>query len=192
MRIDGTASTRVVAAFGPRSEVTRAHGARMPAMDAARIWWLSHAAHARGWHRVAKLLRAVNMLLFNCDLAQDADIQPDIHLWHRGLGIVIGPDVRIERNVSIAHQVTIAGKFDGRGVMVIEEGVAIGAGAKIIGRKGYPITLGRGCRIGANAVVSFDVPAGAAVRGPKATIYESPELDLTSAAPRADESLEGR
>lgn len=44
---------------------------------------------------------------------------------------------------------------------VLEDGVELGAGAVVLGR----ITLGRGARIGANAVVLDDVPAGATFRG---------------------------
>lgn len=141
-------------------------------MNAARLWWLSHAAHKRGFRRTAKALRGLNLLAFGADLAQDAQIERDIHLWHRGIGFVVGSDVRIGRNVSIGHQVTIAGKFDGRGVTVVEDGVAVGAGAKIIGRGGNPIVLGRGCRIGAGAIVTFDVPPGASVRGPKSQVFD--------------------
>jgi serine O-acetyltransferase len=44
---------------------------------------------------------------------------------------------------------------------VIERDVSIGTGAKVIG----PVRIGAGARIGANAVVVDDVPAGATVVG---------------------------
>ena len=141
-------------------------------MDGSRIWWWSHVAYLRGWTKIAKLLRGVNLLAFSADLAQEADIQPDIHLWHRGLGIVVNPNVRIGRDVSIGQRVTIAGTGIGGGPpMIIGDGVVIGAGATILTRRGVPIVIGANARIGAGAIVSFDVPAGATVRGPKSTIY---------------------
>jgi len=44
---------------------------------------------------------------------------------------------------------------------VLEPGVQLGAGAAVLGR----ITIGAGSRIGANAVVLDDVPAGVVVFG---------------------------
>jgi hypothetical protein len=63
-------------------------------------------------------------------------------------GIVMNRGAEIGRRVTVMHQVTI---FDA----VIEDNVAIGPGAKIIG----PLTVGRGARIGANAVITENVPS---------------------------------
>ena len=49
---------------------------------------------------------------------------------------------------------------------VLEDGVQLGAGSVILGR----VRIGRGARVGANAVVLDDVPAGATVGGIPATI----------------------
>jgi len=70
-------------------------------------------------------------------------------------GIIIHPDVVIGPNVMIFHQVTLSD------AIVVGGHVDIGAGAKIIG----PLTIGDNARIGANAVVTRDVPAGATVVG---------------------------
>lgn len=63
-------------------------------------------------------------------------------------GIVINSGSRIGSRVTVMHQVTI---FDA----VIEDNVTIGPGAKVIG----PLRIGRGAKIGANAVVTQDVPS---------------------------------
>jgi serine acetyltransferase len=63
-------------------------------------------------------------------------------------GIVINRGSSIGSRVTVMHQVTI---FDA----AIEDNVTIGPGAKIIG----PLRIGRGARIGANAVVTADVPS---------------------------------
>ncbi|SFO36834.1 serine O-acetyltransferase [Pseudobutyrivibrio sp. JW11] len=73
--------------------------------------------------------------------------------------IVIHVDAVIGSGVTIRQGCVVG--TNGRGVPVIEDGVDIGAGAAIIG----PITVGKGARIGANAVVIHDVPAGATVVG---------------------------
>jgi len=63
-------------------------------------------------------------------------------------GIVMNRGTRIGSRVTVMHQVTI---FDA----VVEDNVTIGPGAKIIG----PLRIGRGARIGPNAVVTEDVPS---------------------------------
>lgn len=65
-------------------------------------------------------------------------------------GIVINRGAKIGSRVTVMHQVTI---FDA----LIEDNVTIGPGAKIIG----PLRIGRGARIGPNAVVTQDVPSHA-------------------------------
>lgn len=70
-------------------------------------------------------------------------------------GIIVHPDVTLGPNVMIFHQVTLSD------AVIVGGHVDIGAGAKIIG----PLTIGDHARIGANAVVTRDVPAGATVVG---------------------------
>ncbi|HEX6707050.1 MAG TPA: serine acetyltransferase, partial [Albitalea sp.] len=74
-------------------------------------------------------------------------------------GIVIHPEVEIGPNCLIFQQVTLGAAHGG--VPRIAGHVDIGAGAKVLG----PISVGEHARIGANAVVVHDVPAGATVVG---------------------------
>jgi len=82
-------------------------------------------------------------------------------------GIVIHPDADIGPNCLLFQQVTL-GHAEG-GVPRIGGHVDIGAGAKLIG----PITVGDHARIGANAVVTIDVPACATAIGIPARIVGS-------------------
>jgi serine O-acetyltransferase len=77
------------------------------------------------------------------------------------LGIVIHSGTQIGENVIIGHQVTLGGRDLTSAAPRVEDGVYIGAGAKILGG----VRIGRGATIGANAVVTKDVPAGATVVG---------------------------
>jgi serine O-acetyltransferase len=79
-------------------------------------------------------------------------------------GIVIHPDAEIGPNCLLFHQVTI-GQGAG-GVPTLEGHVDVGAGAKIFGR----LRIGKHAKIGANAVVLDDVPAGATAVGIPAKI----------------------
>ena len=82
-------------------------------------------------------------------------------------GIVIHPDADIGPNCLLFQQVTIG---DARGgVPKLGGHVDVGAGAKIIG----PVTIGDHANIGANAVVTKDVPPGATAVGIPARILKS-------------------
>ena len=82
-------------------------------------------------------------------------------------GIVIHPDAQIGPNCLLFQQVTI-GDANG-GVPRLGGHVDVGAGARVIG----PIEIGDHARIGANAVVTSDVPAGVTVIGIPARPVES-------------------
>lgn len=88
---------------------------------------------------------------------------------YSGLATVIHPRCRIGDRVLIAHGVTLGGRSGLFDVPVIEDDVQIGAGSKILG----PIVVGRGAKIGANAVAPQNVPAGA-------TFVEIPAHDINS------------
>jgi serine O-acetyltransferase len=79
------------------------------------------------------------------------------------MGVVIGETSEIGSNVTLFHGVTLGGVSSHKGKRhpTIEDGVVIGAGAKVLGA----ITIGSCSRIGANAVVVKDVPEDSVVVG---------------------------
>jgi serine O-acetyltransferase len=87
-----------------------------------------------------------------------------------GMGVVIGETAIIEDDCTLYHGVTLGGTSWNKGKRhpTLKQGVVIGAGAKILG----PITIGRGAKIGSNAVVVKDVPAKATAVGIPARIVE--------------------
>lgn len=134
---------------------------------------------ALGFHRVAHwmfeaklyfLARFVNhlsRLLTAIDIHPGAQIGRNFFIDHGFT--VVGETAQIGDNVTIYQCVTLGGTnpTNGRGGKrhpTIGDNVIIGSGAQVIG----PITVGERARIGANAVVMEDVPAGATMVGVKA------------------------
>lgn len=91
----------------------------------------------------------------DCCLMEEPLVLP-----HGLCGIVITRNAKIGRNVAIYQHVTIA-ESDKQKMTVIEDNVMIGAGAMILNKA----HIGKGAKIGANAVVVGYVPAGATAVG---------------------------
>ena len=79
------------------------------------------------------------------------------------MGIVIGETAEIGNDVTLYQGVTLGGTSWNKGKRhpTLEDGVVVGAGAKVLG----PFTVGAGAKIGSNAVVTKEVPAGATAVG---------------------------
>lgn len=99
------------------------------------------------------------------ELPVSTHVGPGLRLRH-GVGVVVNPASRIGAGVMIRQGVTLGNRKTSDDCPTIEDGVEIGVGAVIIGA----VTVGAGARIGPNAVVFKDVPAGAVVLSPAADI----------------------
>src|SRR5947209_7425320 len=123
-------------------------------MQATRRWRLSP---------LEMLLNKLNAVCCNCIIGRGAQFGPGFVLIH-STGVVINGQVRGGEHIYLEHQVTIGAE---RGQSpVLGDHVFVGAGAKIVG----PVKIGSHCRIGANAVVIRDIPAGATAVGVPAKI----------------------
>lgn len=80
-----------------------------------------------------------------------------------GMGVVIGETAEIGDNVTLYHGVTLGGASwqKGKRHPTLEEGVVVGAGAKILG----PFKVGKNSIIGAGSVVVREVPPYSTVIG---------------------------
>ena len=140
---------------------------------------------ALAWHRVAHRLYKARLYflarLVNhfsrawtaIDIHPGATIGRNFFIDH-GF-VVIGETAQIGDNVTIYQCVTLGGTSPDNGVAgkrhpTILDGAIIGSGAQVLG----PITVGKASRIGANAVVTRDVPEGAVMVGipARATMVE--------------------
>jgi serine O-acetyltransferase len=105
-----------------------------------------------------KLCREV-LYLYGCDLPYGVQIGHRVQISHRGLGVVIHPRTTIEDDVTIFHGVTIgrAAANKPMGPILVGRGAIIGAGAVVLSGESGRV-IGNGARIGANSVVTCDVP----------------------------------
>lgn len=98
-------------------------------------------------------------IILGCELGRSL---PENTFLPHPQGIVLGSRVKLGNNVIIGHQVTLGGKdLEIDNMPTIEDGVYLGAGCKVLGK----LTVGRGATVGANAVVTRNVPAGCVVVG---------------------------
>ena len=108
-------------------------------------------------HRLP-LVSRIYTLILNCDIGMA--LPESVFLPHP-FGIVVSSGVEFGEDVVIGQQVTIGNRGGMMAAPKIGHRVYIGAGAKILG----PLTIGDDAVVGANAVVTKDVPAGATVVG---------------------------
>lgn len=116
---------------------------------------------------LARFVNHIGRMLTGIDIHPGAQIGNYFFIDH-GF-VVIGETAEIGDNVTMYQNVTLGGTNPtngegGKRHPTIESNVIIGSGAQILG----PITVGERARIGAGAVVTDDVPAGATMVGPKA------------------------
>jgi serine O-acetyltransferase len=113
---------------------------------------------------LARLVNHIGRFLTAIDIHPGAEIGENLFIDH-GF-VVIGETAVIGDNVTIYQNVTLGGTNPANGVggkrhPTIESDVIIGSGAQVLG----PIRVAKGARIGANAVVTRDVPEGASMVG---------------------------
>ncbi|HMA51519.1 MAG TPA: serine O-acetyltransferase EpsC, partial [Magnetospirillaceae bacterium] len=127
----------------------------------------AHAAWRARLHLVARLLSQFGRFLTGIEIHPAATIGRRLFIDH-GSGVVIGETAEIGDDVTLYHGVTLGGtSLDaGKRHPTLQNGVIVGAGAKILG----PVVVGTNARIGANAVVLSDVPAGVTMVGIPARI----------------------
>jgi serine O-acetyltransferase len=150
-----------------------------------RLWLLSIALQKRGHSLPAFAVKQLNTVMYHNSLAPGASVGSDIQLGHYSHGIVVHSDVVIGSGVKIWHNVTLtAGRPKRRGgtraigpraQIIVEDRVKIGTNAVVIAPRGQSLRIGRGARIGAGAIVTQDVPAGATVVAPPARVILAEE-----------------
>ena len=141
-----------------------------PGVHALLFHRLTHWLWRHGLLWLARFLAYFARWLTGIEIHPGATIGRRVFIDH-GMGVVIGETAEIGDDCTLYHGVTLGGTSWSKGKRhpTLGTGVVIGAGAKILG----PINLGAGAKIGSNAVVVKDVPAGATAIGIPARILDS-------------------
>ena len=118
---------------------------------------------------VARIISQFSRFLTGIEIHPKAKIGKNLFIDH-GMGVVIGETSEIKDNVTIYHMVTLGGispsikSNDQRDIKrhpTLESNVVVGSGAQVLG----PVIVGKNAKIGANAVITKDVPENAVMIG---------------------------
>jgi serine O-acetyltransferase len=123
---------------------------------------IAHILYLRRLRLLARIVSQWSRFLTNIEIHPGANIGRRFFMDH-GAGIVIGETAVVGDDVLMYHQVTLGGTSlePVKRHPTVGNNVLLGMGAKVLGN----ITVGDGARIGANAVVTRDVPPNTSVVG---------------------------
>jgi len=118
---------------------------------------------------IARAISQFSRFLTGIEIHPKAKIGKNLFIDH-GMGVVIGETSEIKDDVTIYHMVTLGGiapsinsndQRDLKRHPTLEDNVVVGSGAQVLGS----VIVGKNAKIGANAVVTKDVPENAVMIG---------------------------
>ena len=121
------------------------------------------------FHLIARIISQFSRFLTGIEIHPNAKIGKNLFIDH-GMGVVIGETSDIGDNVTIYHMATLGGispsinsdnQREVKRHPTLQDNVVVGSGAQVLG----PITIGKNAKIGANAVVTKDVPENGVMVG---------------------------
>lgn len=140
-----------------------------PGLHAVMFHRVAHGLWRRNWRVLARFVSQVGRFMTGIEIHPGAQIGRRFFIDH-GMGVVIGETSVIGDNVTLYHGVTLGGvapsvdsdaQRDLKRHPTLGDGVIVGSGAQVLG----PIIVGKGSRVGANAVVTRDVASCVTVVG---------------------------
>ena len=140
-----------------------------PGVKAVFFHRIANFFHLAKFHLVARIISQLSRFLTGIEIHPGAKIGKNLFIDH-GMGVVIGETSEIGNNVTIYHMATLGGiapsinSNDQRQVKrhpTLSDCVVVGSGAQILG----PVMIGANAKVGANAVVTKDVPENAVMVG---------------------------
>jgi len=133
-----------------------------PGVKAIGLHRVAHDLYLAKLYTLARIVSEISRFLTGIEIHPGAKIGKRVVIDH-GMGVVIGETAEVGDDCLIFHGVTLGGKNfeDIKRHPTIGKKVIIGAGAKVLGN----IKIGDDSVIGANSVVTRDVPSGVIVTG---------------------------
>jgi len=133
-----------------------------PGFHAVLLHRAAHWAWGNNLFFLGRLVSHIARVVTGIEIHPGAQIGRRLFIDH-GMGCVIGETTEIGDDVTLYQGVTLGGVSleKEKRHPTLEDGVIVGSGAQVLG----PFTVGRGARIGANAVVLKDVPPGVTMVG---------------------------
>jgi serine O-acetyltransferase len=140
-----------------------------PGVKAVFFHKIANFFHLAKFHLVARIISQLSRFLTGIEIHPGAKIGKNLFIDH-GMGVVIGETSEIGNNVTIYHMATLGGiapsinSNDQRQVKrhpTLGDCVVVGSGAQILG----PVMIGTHAKVGANAVVTKNVPENAVMVG---------------------------
>ncbi|OTG82414.1 serine O-acetyltransferase [Acinetobacter sp. ANC 4648] len=153
-----------------------------PGIHALIMHRVAHELWSKDCKTSARLLSSFSRFTTGIEIHPGAKIGKRFFIDH-GMGVVIGETAEIGDDVTLYHGVTLGGTTWNKGKRhpTLEDGVVVGAGAKILG----PFTVGKNAKVGSNAVVTKAVPEGVTAVGNPARFISN---DKNKAAENEQES----
>ena len=133
-----------------------------PGVKAVLLHRIANFFYIAGFHLIARIISQTSRFFTGIEIHPGAKIGKNLFIDH-GMGVVIGETSEIGNNVTIYHNVTLGGispsinANDQRNLKrhpTLQDNVVVGSGAQILG----PVVIGQNSLIGANAVVTKNVP----------------------------------
>ena len=140
-----------------------------PGVKAVFFHRIAHFFCVAKFDLIARIISQFSRFLTGIEIHPKAKIGKNLFIDH-GMGVVIGETSEIGDNVTIYHMVTLGGispsinssnQRDVKRHPTLKNNVVVGSGAQVLG----PIVVGENAKIGANAVVTKDVPENAVMVG---------------------------
>ncbi|MFC7369177.1 MULTISPECIES: serine O-acetyltransferase [Vreelandella] len=149
-----------------------------PGLHALLLHRCGHWLWKKNLKWLARTLSTFSRWLTGIEIHPGATIGRRFFIDH-GMGVVIGETALVGNDVTLYQGVTLGGTSWNKGKRhpTLEDGVIVGAGAKILG----PFTVGAGAKVGSNAVVTKEVPPGATVVGIPGKIVKRADPDIEEA-----------
>jgi serine O-acetyltransferase len=140
-----------------------------PGVKAVFFHRIANFFHLAKFHLVARIISQLSRFLTGIEIHPGAKNGRNLFIDH-GMGVVIGETSEIGNNVTIYHMATLGGiapsinsnnQREVKRHPTLSDCVVVGSGAQILG----PVMVGTHAKIGANAVVTKDVPEHAVMVG---------------------------